>query len=237
MKFKRNIKNKISKIAQQIINCDKNCDGVYSNLKEGVIPRGLILETEGRKSNAKGCIVIGINPGKASKFEKNYYREKYIENKGSINYENLLFLWENGWKNKKPVKNCQYFQKLRKISNGLGLKGPIIWTNLAKCQNQDPPLQTIRTCVGTYLKKELELFPSDWPIIAAGREPYILSACLCPNHIIIGVTHPSERSGRFDDFFDEDNILYKKFQINLNKLWDGKRGEAIWLADIRKKKK
>ena len=79
-----------------------------------------------------------------------------------------------------------------------GLDGPILWTELVKCQNNLPstgtvPIETVRVCVNRYLVPELGIIPNDWPIVALTlqsqshhlREGQSLTLSVPPEHVIV----------------------------------------------------
>lgn len=176
----------IRTIGERLVACDANCAGIKKSARDGILPRCLIFESD-RRSSGRGSIVCGINPAPAPDHELRFYREH------GISYASLLRYWEVG-----GLKNIPYYARLRAFVDGMGLDGPILWTDIAKCQNSDnEPLslkqhpQTFRRCSSSFLGEELKLCPPDWPIIAAGREAYIALLYLCPDRPLIGVPHPT----------------------------------------------
>jgi hypothetical protein len=75
--------------------------------------------------------------------------------------------------------------------------------------------------------KELEVIPSDWPLIAVGKETFKVLAYLYPTHVIIGVPHPTGSYGHFSRLFYMNGELINK--ITFEELWNGEYGKAIWL--------
>ena len=134
--------------------CISNCDGIKRNQSAGVPPRCLILESEGR-SPSNGCAVIGINPGNAEPEEIEFYKAN------GVTYEVLLKYWSRS-----VGYNHPYYTQVRKFLNQAGLSGPILWTELAKCEGRTktqkvPPLSTLRHCAGQFLLEELQLIPQE----------------------------------------------------------------------------
>jgi len=196
------MKNVINQIGEELVGCNYKCEGIINEPVKGIIPRGLILENEGRNGE-KGVIVVGLNPGKSNKKgtnEKKLYLDNYCT------YESTLKYW-------RTVKNVVYFKRIRELIDLFGFDGPIIWTELVKCECKEGvrtiPIQTLRTCFNKYLKKEIKKYPN-YTIIANGRESFRFCALSFPNNFIIGVPHSS---GSYGDFVN----LLKDVKKNTNK--------------------
>jgi hypothetical protein len=147
-----------------------------------VLPRCLILE----RVEAEGSfLAIGLNPGRSSAGEREFYVRL------GCSYESVKQYW------RAQAPKIQYYVKARRVIAGLGLTGPILWSDLAKCENSPdakvPPLQTLRRCAGRFLFRELQVAPADWPIVALGWEAYRALAYLVPKRAVIGVPHPLAR--------------------------------------------
>lgn len=192
------LKKQIYALGEKLVKCPNGCDGVEVNLSEGILPRSLILETRRGK---QGVIVIGINPGRARKSEQKFYRD----NGGG--YKNVVEYWQ-----KDISQKHKYYKGLRKFVNEVGLRGPILWTELFKCQCpnkrkiKDISMQTYRRCFDSFLCKELKYVPKDWPIIAVGNDTYKTLALMYRERGVIGVLHPSTRYSRFRLFFGKNSI-------------------------------
>lgn len=210
-----------------MVACQENCDGILRSPERGIPPRGLILETDGRRG-VKGSIVCGINPGRALAREASALRE------AGATYEAVLRSWDE-----QAIKDVPYYQRLRSFVTGVGLFGPILWTNLAKCQNRsetsrlstnDHP-DTFRKCFVAFLENELGICPAEWPIIAAGREVYLALLFLCPNRTIIGVPHPTGPYARnqFQNLFLSGWKLRPKVQSKVVRLLEQPTHGAIRL--------
>jgi hypothetical protein len=209
----------IGEIGHSMVRCTMNCLGIALNPAKGIIPRCLIFEQEGR-STSMGCAIIGINPGKSRDRERRHYLD------AGTTYEAVVEFW------KAEISKKKYHRQLRRLVDSLGFVGPILWTELAKCENrkdnQLPPLQTFRTCTHTYLSEELNHLPPDWPIIAVGREAYTALAYRYPTRIVIGVPHVGGSYGLFPELFKKSGDLRPGFRIDIHGLWDGKTGRAVW---------
>ena len=208
------LRNEIAAIGERLVVCGENCAGIKRNQAEGILPRCLILETERRKTS-RGSIVCGINPAPAQLREVEFYRKN-----GAL-YQSLLLWWEEY-----KLKDIPYYARLRAFVSGLGFDGPILWTDIAKCQNESDDVklsikdhpQTFRRCSALFLTKEIEKCPQDWPIIAAGSEAYRALLYLCPNRALIGVPHPTGQyaSTHFLKLFDDELKLKTEVKSRIN---------------------
>lgn len=137
--------------------------------------------------------------------------------------------------------NLKYYTWLKRIPDNLGLRGPILWTELVKCTSKVkgtlPPLETFRICISNFLSKELESVPRSWPLIAAGKYVYQALAFRFPNRIVIGVPHPTGSYGHFQKLFSKLNNkkMLKVFKPELRKMWSSGCGKAAWLNAKRKR--
>lgn len=217
----RSLKASIEDIGGRLVSCDKRdkrCEGIVNEPRIGILPRCLILEDGGRTSGT-GCVVVGLNPGHAKPHERDAY-------KGDHTYKNVVKYWRDG-----KISERAYYGRLRNFVNELGLRGPILWTELVKCESIEGttlPLQTLRTCIRDYLNEELKLIPDDWPIVAAGLEAYKASAYRFPDRIIIGVPHPTGSHGQFMKLLD-NRLMPNLVASSLRELWDGEIGRAVWV--------
>lgn len=88
-------------------------------------------------------------------------------------------------------------------------------------------METFRCCTKRYLRKELELFPTDWPIFAVGKETYKSLAFLYPEKTVIGLFHPTGSYGKYyTNLLDKIDKIPDKtaFRQSLN-------NKAVWLND------
>ena len=176
----------------------------------------------------KGAVFVGINPAKPSKRSRRGLQEREFYKKNVKNgnaYEQVLKYWEN----EIHGKFHRYYTPLGKLADQLSLTGPILWTELVKCENAPsekvPPLQTFRICTHAYLMRELKSVPDDWPIIAIGQETYDRLVFLAPGRVIIGVPHPAS-NGYFS------KLVKRLSRIDVSLFWDtvnAKAQGAIWL--------
>lgn len=158
--------------------CGNACPGVDNAPLAGTPPRGLILEADGRLGF--GAIVVGQNPGRAGPAEVQHYLEH-----GS-DYEQQLVAWDTQIRDRIP-----YFALLRRLLAHLELDGPILWTDVAKCEGKNPPPETLMTCSQKYLARELATAPADWPVIAAGARAFQASGYMAGRRPVLGLSHPT----------------------------------------------
>lgn len=218
-----NLATHIEEIGREMVQCKIHCRGVALNHSEGILPRCLYLEAEGR-SNGKGSVIIGINPGRSKSDEREFYRMN------GQTYEQEIIYW------RRSIYHHRYYKRLRHLVNEIGFNGAILWTELVKCENASaksglPPLQTFRTCTEAYLQKELKAVPSDWALMAVGKESYKASAYIFASRMVIGVPHPTGSYGQFHRLFGTDKRLLPEVREQVGNISNRERGEAIWLSD------
>jgi hypothetical protein len=226
------LREKVAEIGNQLIRCPIGCSDINCSQKKGIIPRGLRFEEDSRKGN--GLIIVGLNPGQAKPDEREAYADLY--KRGEFTYDRV----QEAQKRVKEArgKGSNYSTRLRDFANQLGWSGPILWTNLVKCEskNKKRPLleQTKRVCVRTYLTKELDLAPNEWPVIAAGREAFKALIYLCPNRVVIGIPHPTGSRGSssfWKLFIKNKTALSKKCRIRIKQALAGSDAKAVWLLE------
>jgi len=211
--------NKINRIGNDMVKCEIKCKGIINNPKEGVLPRCLFIDIL-KGSNNNGIIIVGLNPGKSGQNERNAYKIKKT-------YKNTIIMW------KEYFYESRYYKILRRFVRLIGFKGPILWTELVKCEKQSntnfPPLQTFRNCTSNYLRREMRIIPNDWPIIALGLEAYKALSYLYPKKTILGLPHPTGSRGQCS------KIMKDKKLIKIIKTWLGnKDGKSFWASAKRK---
>ncbi len=189
----------IKKIGNDLVNCDKDCQGICINIEKGVLPRYLIFEKE--RIGSKGCVIIGINPGGSSEKEEIFFKNK-------LSYDATVKYWNDS------VGKTPYYCRLRELVYKTDFTGPILWTELVKCENAKDsiiPLQTFRTCTNKYLCKEIELIPKDWTLVAVGREAHKALSYLFPDRSVLGIPHPTSSRGYFSWLYkDKENTISKE---------------------------
>jgi hypothetical protein len=216
------VKEAIHQIGESLIQCTAGCTDVHFDQSTYRQPRCLIYESDGRNQPEPGCVVIGLNPGRTSRKEIEHYKNK------GLSYNSFLTWWQKGDR----TRFNGYYGKMKSFVDGYGIKGPILWTELAKCDCAQGvgalSVQTLRTCSEKYLKQEIEKVPDNWTIIAVSKKAFEASCFLFPNRTVIGVAHPTGSYGQFVGLFDSDrNLLYKYQQHNHQK------GTVYWLSASR----
>ncbi len=225
--LRNKMKSAIEQIGREMVKCSQNCFGIECDQADGILPRCLIWEEPEKNKTGIGCAVIGINPGRAKSKEMQFYKKK--------TYDEFLKYWEEEIKKEHP-----YYCRPREMLRGFELNGPILWTDLVKCQNDKKgakgllPLETLRTCMSRYLSKELELIPSDWPLIALGGEVYRALAYMYPERTVIGVPHPTGSYGLFPPLLPGGK-LYRASKSKFKKALEAPPGQLLRLGNGSKK--
>jgi hypothetical protein len=214
------LEKEIRSIGADLVRCNERCAGIHHDIEEGILPRCLLFERAGR--NERGCFSAGINPGRSRRRERAFYMQT------GARYDALIDFWD------KEIKDVPYYRRLRQLVNAMGISGPIIWSDLAKCENAPDvegliPLQTLRTCSGRFLRRELEIVPADWPVIAVGTEAYKALAYLEPRRTVIGVPHPTGSRGNYFALF-ENSGLKSNVARHAKMALESEVPIAIWLA-------
>ena len=209
-------------IGQSMVKCSDNCETICNDPENGALPRCLFFD-ERNKDIKNGCVIVGINPGKSAKFskERNFYLDR------NNTYDSQLELWFT-------TKKAKYYQFLEDFAMAAGWNGPILWTELVKCECSEdsisPSLQTSRICTKKYLSEELDVIPKDWPLFAVGRETHKALAYLYPERSVLGVPHPTSSRGQFANLFSDTKrkVFTKDVEKQINK-FRSKPGIEHWL--------
>ncbi|MDH6165546.1 hypothetical protein M2282_000674 [Variovorax boronicumulans] len=176
------VDQRIGQIAEELSRCNRACSGVRSS--EGCPPRGLILQHEDVLDTARGVIVVGQNPGFAARWEQKLYGQH------GAGYVQQRMAWQSG------VKNVPYFTMLKRLLDILNVRGPVLWTDVAKCEGRSPPEETRMICSQKFMSREFAAAPQEWPVIAAGRDAYAASGYMAALRTVIGFYHPTGRNGQ-----------------------------------------
>jgi len=181
------VEESIEQLGAELVQCTDGCAGIWLDRSRGIVLRTLFLERAA--APGRGSVAVGLNPGTSKESERSYYRE------GAASYARLK---EYSLK----LANIPYFARTRSIIDQLGLIGPILWSNLAKCENESgrkglPPLQTLRHCTRRFLQRELSAVPANWAVLGLGWEAYRALAYILPDRPVVGIPHPT---GGFRDF-------------------------------------
>jgi hypothetical protein len=223
--------NAIEQIGEGLVACDRSCQGIVCSRATGQIPRCLFLDADDRQG-ARGAAVVGLNPGATTTTE----RAHYLTHRCS--YQSVMNWFFEAGLSHRYGRNHRYYKRLRKLVDALGLNGPILWTELVKCETDPnfngPPLQTFRTCTGEFLQRELGQLPDGWPLFGVGREAYKWLAYQFTKRTVIGVPHPTGSYGQFCGPFGlfENDSLCEAVASEVRTALSGK-GQALWLKNPR----
>lgn len=209
----------IRAIGAQIVTCNRDCEGTVIDRPRGVIPRGLILEE--RSPEASGVIILGMNPGQGDEAERAAFRR-------DPSYQATVEFMQTH-----RLPTHQYYRRLRTFVDGCGIPGHILWTELAKCQSAAEfhgplPLETYRTCTSAFLRQEVDMVSSSWPILAVGRDAYRAAALLFSERAVVGIVHPTGSWGKWHTMFSHD-ALRPEVRGAVEQVTADRR--AAWLAD------
>lgn len=206
---------------QLVTNCrfgfERPCKGIHYDRTEGIIPRCLFLEE--RKANATNeiTVVIGLNPGISGKAER----------QGLANvtdYHEVLDFFGNEYK-KHP-----FYKRATALVDGLGFNGPILWTEIAKCEGKQIWRETMVFCASNYLIKEIELVKTYFDsvrFIVLSRRAFDPLIFLLNNDKVLGVPHPTGSYGkRFSGMFDGEWNLLSEYRKDMLSFFDD---EADWV--------
>lgn len=221
------LKSYIESIGKGLVLCKNPCATIEKNPAQGILPRCLYLEIEfpkgRRRVSDKGIVIVGINPGSAGAEERKACSDlKYGES--------LYQRWSDHFS--EHILTELYYTRLREVANNFGRLGPILWTEIVKCQSKKGnnekykhfSLQDSRVCIDDYLMKELEGIPTDWPILAAGKEPYKALSYLFRKRKIIGVPHPKGFRGNFEKVINQKTSEARE-------ILDSDVNKAVWLGE------
>jgi hypothetical protein len=206
-------------LAEELLRCNDRCAGIWLDRDAGIVPRSLFLERATAKG--RGCFAVGLNPGSAPLRERRFYCES------GVTIANVNAFRES-------IGDIPYLARSRSVINQLGLTGPILWSNLAKCQNEKdrkglPPIQTLRHCVRRFLVREMAKIPPCWAVLGIGWEAYRALAYLVPERIVIGIPHPT---GGFRDYrkLMDKGVLREHIKERALKALHTPEPSAVWLG-------
>src|SRR5437867_983133 len=142
---------RIDGLGAELVTCRDGCVGILQKQTAGVLPRSLFLERA--DAVGRGCLAVGLNPGTSKPAERDFYQEH------GATYDRVK-------EYRIRIAKGPYFARTLRVIDELGLTGPVLWSNLAKCENDIdrdglPPLQTLRHCTRRFLARELHESPSD----------------------------------------------------------------------------
>src|SRR5258707_708231 len=111
----------IDDLGKELVVCPDNCAGIWLDPSKGILPRSLFLERP--EATGQGCLAVGLNPGTSSTPERTFYLAS------EISHDRLRMY-------RASIAGIPYLARARSIIDQLGLGGPILWSNLAKCENE-----------------------------------------------------------------------------------------------------
>ena len=191
------IKEAIYKIGVKMVHDYPHYPDIVNNPANGIVPRGLIYIEKDRDLSGRGSVMVGINPGRANRVEREFYKNRAATYKTTIEY------WD------KKIKNLRYYKRGLKLVDKIGLHGPILWTELVKCESPKGvtlSVQTIRDSINRYLFREVECTPEDWPLIGIGDKAFEILAYSFPKRTVIGIPHITGSYGQFHRLFTGSKI-------------------------------
>jgi hypothetical protein len=213
------LQDMIDGIGADLVTCSDCCTGIWRDQSQGIVPRSLFLDRAG--SADRGCFAVGLNPGTSRAKERTFYLRV------GMTYDRVK-------EYRRSIDDIPYFQRARTVIDLLGLRGPIIWSNLAKCENAEgrkdlPPVQTMRHCAGRFLRRELEVAPPDWAVLAIGRDAFMALAYVVPKRAVIGIPHTT---GAYQDFRKtfENGRLRKETEDRAAAALSSAEPGAAWLG-------
>lgn len=175
-------------------------------------------------------IVCGMNPSKAKKPEIAAYRQE------GASYPVVLAFWNQ------HLSSIPYFSRTRRFVRALGYSGPILWTDVAKCERSNPstPIsfathpQTFRVCASSYLTNEIKVCPETWPLIENGKDAFTALSYLFPSRRVIGIAHSTGAYSRFSRMWPRPRCvgeLRNDIKLAIKEL---QPHGALWLPAISK---
>jgi len=213
------IQDVIDQLGTELVACPDMCAGIWRDPSKGIVPRSLFLERP--DGVGRGCLAIGLNPGTSKPPERAFYLDSEISYNRVKTY-------------RVAIASIPYFARARRVIDEVGLSGPILWSNLAKCENEVgrdglPPLQTLRHCARRFLSRELAVAPTVWAVLGIGWEAYRALAYLVPERTVIGIPHPT---GGFRDFrrMMENGQLREEIKERAARHLRSLEPSAVWLG-------
>jgi hypothetical protein len=212
--------SEICSIGERVHACTLGCAGVRCEPGTGFQPRGPLLSRA--DSPEAGVLIVGMNPGRASAPEV----EQLAQELGHA-------AW-NTWAQRHVAGGNHYVDRLFRLVDALGVDGPVIWSNVAKCETIEEargvPLNTLRTCAFRFLLHELRTLPLSWRIVAAGRDAFVALSYLAAERTVLGVPHPTGAYPTFRRLFDENWRLRDQIERLTKTQIDESVPSAVWLG-------
>ncbi|GAB1343188.1 uracil-DNA glycosylase family protein [Gemmatimonas sp.] len=210
-------------IRHEVFRCTRRCDGVACEPERGLRPRGPLIEQ--RDPASIGALVVGLNPGGSDELEREVLRRPTHATE-----------WES-WVHGRTERSV-YLERLRRFVDAVGVRGSIIWSNVAKCEctpgRRGLPLLTQRDCAHRFLVRELTAVPKEWIAVAAGLDAYKALAFLSLNRVVLGIPHPTGANPAFSRLWSKDKTLRPWIQHAVQSLLVNGQSSAAWLPDIER---
>lgn len=171
----------VERLGTEIASCQDRCSGIKLDRHRGIMPRGLMLEPAWR-GGTPGAFVVGSNLGLSKADERGRYQDKGC----------TFAAWKDEWN--LGLSEHVYYRRLRGfMRKTLDVEGPLLWSDVAKCEGANPPQQTLEHCSGRFLSREIESVPEDWLVVGASRDAYdhLRGHPGLAGHRIVGILHPS----------------------------------------------
>ncbi len=194
---------------------------IVNDRSRGIPPRGLLLEVDGRSPLERGVAVVGVNPGGSRLRDQEYFSSS------GCTYDAWVTYWRS------DLREIPYFSRLRTFVDALGVRGPILWSNVAGCETAPevgriPGIQTLRFCAGQYLWRELNALPKDWIIVGVGDEAFRAISYSQPKRTVIGCPHPTGAYPHFSRLFNYEELL-PYFRSLVERCLESPEPCAVWL--------
>lgn len=225
----------IGALAADVSRCAERCRGVTCDRDAGVLPRCLFAEpgvnNEGTGRLDNGTVVVGLNPGKMKKAEA-LKVNALLDALGRRRDELTADDWRTytdayyAWMRATVASTVPYYTMLRLLVRAAGRTGPIVWTEIIKCQTRTQEVNgnrerrkglyrdhhsTVKRCTSGFLMKELDVVPKDWPILAAGADAFDWLSTSVVGRTVVGVPHPSGAAYQFLSLFAPVNLNADRF--------------------------
>ena len=208
-------------LSEEVFQCTRRCAGISCDASTGMRPRGPLVEMVAGET---GIVIVGLNPGQPDLTE----RAVLVGLSSHADYD--------AWSNAHNFQTSAYWNRLRRFAKDIGFCGPIVWSNVAKCESAEArtgvPLETQRSCAQSFLTRELSLIPRHWPAIAAGRDAYVALTYLALERPIIGVPHPTGASPQFHRLLTKDGrVLKPEHRAAVEEVLRSKTPKNVWLTE------
>ncbi|MFT3912586.1 MAG: hypothetical protein QM704_00445 [Anaeromyxobacteraceae bacterium] len=226
----------IGTLAAAVSQCAERCAGVNCGREAGVLPRCLFVEPGTNRGGVGdlegGTVVVGLNPGKMKKPEArkvNALLDAVGKGRDAFSADDWRAYTDAyyAWMRDTIASKVPYYTLLRLLVRAGGRRGPILWTEIVKCQSKDNEStantkrrkglyrghqSTVRRCTSGFLVRELDAVPKDWPILAAGADAFDWLSANADGRTVVGVPHPSGAAFQFFTLFAPVGLNTDRFE-------------------------